>query len=640
MPPGKQGLSPADVATLKAWIEAGAAYGATPAAVKAESNWWAFRPPVKQAGKKEIDGFSRSAPAVDRRTLIRRAAFDLHGLPPTPEEVDVFVNDPAADAWPKLIDRLLASPRYGERWGRYWLDVARYADTGGYETDVYFATAWRYRDYVIRSFNEDKPYDIFVKEQVAADEIWPDDLELEGDYSLPASKLKSIERRLGTMFYTLGAFPVENAFQGDQFRSAWQAESVETTGAAFLGLTIGCARCHDHKFDPISQRDFYRMSALFAGSEDREVPIASRIRMFEYTRYQTRQVIVDNLKERYQALKPEDKDGRETLLRQIGEAYVKAPVMYDKANLLVHTEPVPDTFVLARGDFTQRGEKVRPGFPMALGPTPEIVEPEGNLFIPRRRKALGEWLGSRANPLTARVMVNRIWQHHFGNGIVGTANDFGRQGEAPANQELLDWLAVEFMDRQWSVKAMHRLIMLSGAYQAKRNPVRLDAEALRDAVLAASGTLNTKMYGPPVVIPLLGEEREGMRDASQWPVHPDAGEHDRRSVYLFSKRSYRLPMLETFDAPDTTQSCARREASTVAPQALALMNSEWMSRQSERFAQRLARTADPVAEAWRLVLGRAPAAEEKARARAYLQRNNLQRFCLMLFNLSEFLYVD
>jgi hypothetical protein len=290
----------------------------------------------------------------------------------------------------------------------------------------------------------------------------------------------------------------------------------------------------------------------------------------------------------------------------------------------------------------KKGEVVKPGFPSWLGPAPEVAEPDTPWFVPRRREALANWIASRDNPLTARVMVNRIWQGHFGRGIVATPNDFGRQGERPSDQKLLDWLAVEFMESKWSVKHMHRLIMNTAAYKAGRPAQRLDAEAIHDSVLAAAGVLNTKMYGPPVVTKLSADEREAMRDLSMWPVTSDAAEHDRRSVYLFVKRSFRLPMLDTFDAPGTAESCPRREISTVAPQALAMMNSDWMERESERFAARVAKSNDPVGEAFRIALARSPEAEERARAQDYLRRNgnNLERLCLLLFNMSEFLYVN
>ena len=379
MPPGKQGLPPEDIARLRSWIEAGAPWSSSNT-TSTESSWWAFRklhtaapPAVKSTSwvRSPIDAFILAkldekhlhpVAAAGRRTLIRRTYFDLHGLPPAPDDVERFVNDPAPDAYEKLIDTLLASRRYGERWGRHWLDVVRYADTGGFETDVYFMNAWRYRDYVIDSFNADKPYDQFVQEQIAADELWPDNLELDGSYDLPKQKQINLAKRIGTGLYTIGALAAEYTFFGDQFRAEWQADAVDTTGSAFLGLTLGCARCHDHKFDPISQQDYYRMSAIFAGSEDREIPIVSQMGIYEYTRYVTRLLIADQLNEKLTRLSggkksrtPVDKDQRETLLRQIGEAYVKAPIRFATANVLVHTEQVPDTHILVRGDFKQKG---------------------------------------------------------------------------------------------------------------------------------------------------------------------------------------------------------------------------------------------------------------------------------------------
>jgi len=640
MPPGPNALAPEQVKILRSWIDAGLPFAETPAAP--HPTWWSFVKPVRGSIRSIDERAHRTQAVADRRTLIRRATFDLTGLPPDPAVVEAFVSDPDPRAYSKLIDSLLASTHYGERWGRLWLDVVRYADTGGYETDVLFPNAWRYRDYVIRSFNDDKPYDVFVQEQIAADEIWPDNLDLDGIYELPAAKRKNLERRMGTALYTLGAMPVEYSFFGDQYRAEWQAECVNVTGNAFLGLSLQCARCHDHKFDPISQRDYYRLSAMFAGSEDREVPIVSRMRIYEYTRYQTKVWAIEELKKKYNALDKNDKDGRETLLRDIGEAYVKAPVMYDKANLLVHTAPVPETHILPRGDSMQKGEVVKPGVPAVFGPGPEIAEPDGRWFIPRRREALAKWVTSRDNPLTARVMVNRIWQGHFGRGLVATPNDFGRQGDRPSDQALLDWLAVEFMDHNWSVKYMHRLIMNSALYQARRAAERLDAESIRDNILSTAGALNPKMYGQPVVTKLSADEREAMRDMTMWPITADPTEHDRRSVYLFMKRSFRLPMLDTFDAPDTGESCPRREISTVAPQALALMNGEWTERQARRFAVRISKSADPIGDAWRIALARPPEPEERGHAQEFLERNHneLWRLCLLIFNMSEFLYVN
>ena len=527
---------------------------------------------------------------------------------------------------------------------------------------------------MIESFNQDKPYTEFVQEQIAADEIWPDNLDLNGSYELPPEKVGNLKRRLGTGLYTVGPMAVEYTFFGDQYRAEWQAEAVETTGSAFLGLTLGCARCHDHKFDPITQRDYYRMAAMFAGSEDREIPIVSRMGVYEYTRFQARLVAADQIKQKLAALEgrkgakreltPAMKDERETLLRELGEAYYKAPVMYAKANVLTHSEIVPESHVLLRGEFKQKGETVTPGVPAALDTGVQIHEPSTGPFVPQRRKALAQWLTSPDHPLLARVMVNRIWQGHFGRGLVATSNDFGRQGESPTHPELLDWLAVEFAARGYSIKAMHRLILLSSTYQMssvpneanaaldadnrflwRMNRRRLQAEELRDSVLLSSGGLNLKAGGPSVAVPLSEEEQAGMRDSSQWPVHPDPLEHHRRSVYLQVKRSFRLPMFETFDQPDAVASCSRRESSTVAPQALTLMNSDFMLKQAERLAARIRKEHGDQQDRWiqagtRIVFGRAPSAEELNRSRTFLSRNDLASLCLLWFNTNEYLYVD
>ena len=293
MPPGKSPLTTAEVKLIEEWINAGAPWESSPASARVQATWWSFkkvaRPPVPRTkntatvrnpidkfilAKMEEKGVLPAAPA-DPQTLVRRAYFDLHGLPPTPAQVDEFVNDQSPDAWEKLVDRLLASPRYGERWGRYWLDLVRYADTSGFETDHFFTTAWRYRDYVINSFNSDKPYNTFVQEQIAADELWSTNMDLEGTSKLPKEKEENVNRRIGTGLFTLGSFPIEFTYYGDQYRAEWQADAVDTIGAAFLGLTVACARCHDHKFDPIRQRDYYSLGAMFAGSVEREIPLVS-----------------------------------------------------------------------------------------------------------------------------------------------------------------------------------------------------------------------------------------------------------------------------------------------------------------------------------------------------------------------------
>ncbi len=694
MPPGKAHLSSAEVAVLGKWIDAGARWDSTVTA--AGPTWWSFkkvvRPPVPSATKNPIDAFIlaklqqnglRPAPAADRVALVRRASFDLHGLPPTPEMVDQFVRDQSPDAYEKVVDKLLASPRYGERWGRYWLDLVRYADTSGFETDHFFTTAWRYRDYVISSFNSDKPYDTFVQEQIAADEIWPMNLDLEGTYTLPKEKQQNVNRRIGTSLFTIGSFPIEFTYYGDQFRAEWQADAVDTVGAAFLGLTVGCARCHDHKFDPISHRDYYSLSAIFAGSVEREIPLVSLFDVQTSTRGTPLLAQAQALKQMARGggrgsrqrpaadeSEPEEKPwtapgpDRAALLQRLGEAYLAAPERYASANVLAHEEIVPDTHILLKGDFKTKGAKVEPGFIAALNKGPAIVEPKGVLFVPQRRKALAQWLTDPQQPLLARVMVNRIWRGHFGEGIVTTPNDFGRQGELPTHPELLDWLAAEFSQSGWSVKKMHRLIMLSDTYRrssvsdaesltkdpenrflSRMNRRRLDGDSIRDTMLAVAGNLNLKMGGQSIIPPLTKEELLAARMPNLWPAHPDPAEHNRRSVYLQMKRSLPLPMLQIFDAPDTSTSCAQRETSTVAPQALALMNSEFSQSQAEQFAARIKKEAgdDPTASVnagWRLAFSRNPSEEERKTAVAYLARNSLVRLCLLLFNMSETIYVD
>jgi hypothetical protein len=710
MPPGDKSLPAAEVEAIRKWIDSGAKWDAN-AKRQAQSTWWSFRkperPPIPKVGNPSavgnpIDAFVvaklekeglRPSPEADRRTLIRRAYFDLEGLPPSPKEVEDFVNDRSPDAWEKLIDRLLASPRYGERWGRYWLDLVRYADTSGFETDHFFPNAWRYRDYVVESFNTDKPYDTFVQEQIAADEIWPQDMDLEGTQYLPKAKAENAKRRIGTSLYTIGSFPIEFTYYGDQMRAEWESDAVDVTGAAFLGLTVGCARCHDHKFDPIRQRDYYGFAAFFSGSEEREIPLVSQFDIETYNRQFPLFAQLDALKQmgrggrgrgpRQQTQAVEGDGGieelqsapqpntppsppvdRTVLMRQIGELYSRLPAHYATANVLAHSEHVPDTHILMRGDWHNKGEKVGPGFPPFLNPGPSIDEPKGVLFVPQRRKALAMWMTSPDNPLVARVMINRIWQGHFGVGIVGTPNDFGRQGDAPTHPELLDWLATEFVARGWSIKQIHRLIMLSNTYRASAvadwtslekdpenrflshmNRRRLDGDSLRDTVLSVAGNINLKMGGVGIIPALTKEELQAARMPNLWPANPDPNEFNRRSIYLQMKRSLTLPMLQIFDAPDPAVSCPRRDISTVAPQALELMNSDFSNSEARIFAERIEKSGASTSEAqidagWRMAFGRPPSEREKSTALDYLKRNSLPRLCLLMFNMSEFIYAD
>ncbi|MBM3776548.1 MAG: DUF1549 domain-containing protein, partial [Acidobacteria bacterium] len=518
-----------------------------------------------------------------------------------PEELEAFLKDRDAGAYERLVERLLASPHYGERWGRHWLDVVRYADTGGYQTDLYYKDAWRYRDYVIHSFNEDKPYDRFVQEQIAGDELWPDNLDLEGSYYVDPKKLEHIEARLGTALYAISPVYHESGLDVENYFDMQWTDWVDTTGSVFLGLTVGCARCHDHKFDPISQRDHFGLRAIFAGSDRVEIPLVHRMDLFDqwqffpkHVRMQQMRAAIEKLLERprravidammgkfsraeieaYEApqekrteeqqklalkveaalagikgsqieekLTPAERDQRDQLIQQIGKQYLETAKPMATATVLGHLDVIPSVHLLARGDYRSKGEKIPPALPAALSGAGDGVfqEPASGPFLPQRRKQLALWLTRPDHPLTARVMANRIWQGHFGRGIVGTPNDFGRQGEAPTHPELLDWLAAEFVSRRWSVKEMHRLMALSSAYRMssrhdersarvdpanhflwRMNPRRLEAEAIWDAVLATAGTLTTKtdpmrflrssnqtnagllnpMGGPPVFPPL------------------------------------------------------------------------------------------------------------------------------------------
>ena len=740
MPPGKKALAGDEIAILRQWIDAGAAWAAAGTGGATQPSWWSFKklrkPRVPNAS---VDTFIAArlrekglqpAAAADRRTLIRRAYLDLHGLPPAPEDVEKFVADPAPDAWPRLVDSLLASKRYGERWGRHWLDVVRYADTGGFETDIYFPNAWRYRDYVIKAFNDDKPFDRFVKEQIAGDEIWPDNLDLEGGFAVPEEKLEHLDARIATGLYTIGPAYHEAALFGGQVRYEWLTDVADTTGEAFLGLTFGCSRCHNHKFDPITQRDYHSMMAIFAASEEREIPVISQFNIFGYKSgypnwlkveelksaiqkidRDARQRVIDKVRARFSQevldatgipvqkrtpeqrqlaaqlekamteaglqenaegktadipLTAEESRRREDLIVELGQASLKANPVMQTATVLGHALSAPDVHMTHRGDWRSKGEKMAPALPAVLNIDNRTIEAGGPLAW-GRRKALAEWLTEPDHPLTARVFANRVWAWHFGRGIVATPNDFGRQGEEPTHPELLDWLAGEFVDQGWSVKKLHRTIMLSEAYQRssradaanaridannrylwRMNRLRMDAETLRDSVLAASGALNLRMGGRPVIPALSKEEYTTMWARNQWPEALDAAEHHRRSVYLYVKRSFPMPMLTTFDAPDTSVSCSRRDATTVAPQALTLMNGEFMVKQAARFAERLrkAQAGDgraQIEQAWRIALGRAPSADEVARAQTVLGKGDagaLDRLCLVILNMNEFVYAD
>ena len=652
-----------------------------------QRDFWSFQKPKEQKlpvvaykswVRTPIDNFILSkleakgvtpAPPAAKTALLRRATFDLIGLPPTPEEVDAFLADNSPRAFEKVVDCLLASPQYGERWGRHWLDLARFAEGEGFKADEIRPNAWRYRDYVIQSFNQDKPFNRFVEEQIAGDELWPDD---------PQALVATGFNR---------SYPDEsNARILQQRRQEILDDITDTTGAVFLGLTYGCARCHNHKFDPILQSDYYRLQAFFANTAASDhVPMLPAGQMVDYRRQkalweqQTAAVrariaaLLDPQKQRIAAdyfekyppeiqamiLKPAaQRSPYESQMWAKANPYLQTPDAdaakqlpaaqkkeYDslKAELakfddIKPADPpegmgladlgrnAPATHVLAVGVYNAPREEVQPGFLTLLDHTPaRITAPQG-LESSGRRTALAHWLTGPDNPLTARVMVNRIWQHHFGRGIVGTPSDFGIMGERPSHPELLDWLAREFVRSGWSMKHMHRLILMSAVYQqsttfrqeaAQADPgnrllwafprQRLEGEVIRDASLMVSGALDLTVGGPSV-FPELPDGMGALRGG--WKLSAPA-ERNRRSVYIFVKRNTRYPMLEIFDMPDTHESCSRREITTTAPQALTMLNDKVTLEWAQSFAARALAAPDPVDRAYRLAYLRSPDPWEK-----------------------------
>lgn len=717
MPPEKQGgkLPMKVIADFETWVKAGAAdpRSLTDAPVRRTmadaKTFWSFQPvkavsppAVKDAGwgRSPVDAFILSAldakglphaPKADARSLVRRAYFDLLGLPPPPDRVDEFVRDPSADAWRRLIDHLLESKQYGERWARHWLDVARYADSGGFETDIYYRNAWRYRDWVVKSFNDDKPYDRFVQEQIAGDELWPDNLDLDGLGGVSAARARSLEAHLGTGFYALGTQVHESNMDGKKIRYETLTDWVDTTGAAFMGLTFGCARCHDHKFDPVTQRDYFALQALFGSSREIERAIIPATGIADFKQFYPRVLAVDEARTAYRLfekrtsnreLNDAEKKERQQLLERIGTEVLALPAatgavgtfdgLYEIpcASVLSHERPelAAPVHLLNRGELSRARERMEPALPAALrgasGWTEALPGPLKN------RAALARWLTDARHPLTARVMVNRLWHWHFGSGIVSTLNDFGQMGGRPSHPELLDWLAGEFVRGGWSVKKLHRTIMLSSVYQMesrwrnsgaeqvdptnrllwKANRRRLEAEALWDALHSVAGTLNTKMGGRPVVPPLGDDEGA----PANWIVSADPTEHTRRGIYVLQRRNFRFPMFDVFDLPVNAVSAPARDVSTVAPQVLWLLNNATVQRQAEALATRLGNALKPDADAaafvdvaWRTVLQRPPTADEKTEAIALLgkldqgnPRAARTQLCLALFNLQEFAYAD
>ena len=633
----------------------------------AERKYWAFQartlvtpPPLASPWiRTPIDAFLlegmqksglRPAPPATREQLIRRATYDMLGLPPAPAEIDAFVADKSPNAWEKVVDRLLASPHYGEQWGRHWLDVVRFAESDGYEYDTHRPDSYRYRDYVVQSLNGDKPYDQFIREQLAGDEI---------DASNETLLVASGFNRLGPLRKNAGNQDVASS------RNEVLTETTNIVGAAFLGLTVGCARCHDHKFDAIRQSDYYRLQAHFAQLQPNDIVQASKDEQETYkAKIAPIQDEMRNLQAKLRRAPEPERAKLETELEQLDEK-MPPPLtsIYAVTDAAASVTPIQ---ILFHGDHLSPTAKVGV---RRLGILVEASTPDEPLDTPSPRLKLANWIADPANPLTARVMANRVWQYHFGRGIVSTANDFGRMGGRPSNQRLLDWLANEFVNGGWKLKALHRMILLSSAYQQssvspgeklasakdpenalvwKFSPRRLEAEEIRDSMLAASGALNPKLGGPSFMVPIAKDLVLMLKRPQYWTPTRDQSEYRRRTLYMIYKRNLRMPFLEVFDAPDTLSSCERREQATHAPQALELLNGETSNELAGRFAERLIRerpdsAAARVELAFRLVAGRLPTRVEKDLALKFLVGDDpakVKEFALALFNLNSFLYVD
>lgn len=665
MPPVGDRLTPAQINLLRAWIDRGAEYR------QSSAGHWSFqpvrRPEVPRVRdqawvRNPIDAFVLSklearnwkpSPPAPPTALLRRMYLDVTGLPPTLAEQQAFAASPMLDS---VVDDLLARPAYGERWARHWLDVVRYAETNGYERDATKPSVWRYRDYVIQSLNSDKPFDRFVLEQIAGDEL-PD---------------MSAETLTATGFFRLGPWDDEPADPAmDRFDQL--DDMVATTSQAFLALTLGCARCHDHKFDPLTARDYYSMAAVFnglhrprEGRTEHDVPVGTRAQLDALA---ARDRLIQPLQQEVNRLKlylsqPVTGAWPELFQPQVAERERKIAALRaatpDLPRAYIFDEPASEPapmHVLIRGKPDNPGPEVPPA-------VPAVLVREQPAFSRQRRLTLARWIASRDNPLTARVIVNRVWQAHFGEGLVRTANDFGTIGERPTHPELLDWLAAWFMDNGWSLKKLHHLILTSNTYcMSKRwnaaygaqDPddrlfwrvpySRLEVEAIRDSMLAVSGRLNRRMYGPSVLPPIPAAALEGSSDPDKiWKAssEPDAS---RRTIYALVKRSMIIPMMEVLDFCDTTRSSPRRVNTSVAPQALTLFNGEFVNLQARHLAERLAEEvgSDPekqIERAYRLALARPPTAGESAALLEFRKTETLVEMCRVILNLSEFVYPD
>ena len=766
MPPGKKKLPPDEVQLIARWIDAGAVTArkepdtlvAGDIVTEDERQHWSFRPIVKPdvpavshqelvrtpidaflLAKLEGQGLSFSAEA-DRETLIRRAHFDLTGLPPTPEAIDRFVADPSPEAWPSLVDDLLKSPAYGERWARHWLDVAGYADSDGYdEKDTERQWAWKYRDYVIRSLNADKPWNQFLVEQLAGDEL----------LTPPYQDLtaEQADQLIGTGFLRLCPDGTAGGADQNVARNDVIAETIKVASTSLLGLTVGCAQCHEHRYDPITQADYYRLRALFEpaydpanwrvpsgrlvslwSSETKTAAAVVDAELAEVSKKRTDEldgIVLETFERELQKLPAEQQPlaraARETpnekrtpeqvqLIKEFpflnvdrGSVYLyladrltgfnkkwdelteetkkKRPA--DDYVMCLNEVPgqVPVTKLFARGDFQQPRQEIAPG-ELAILNAASLTIPldDEQVSTTGRRLAYARHLTSGQHPLVARVLVNRFWLHHFGQGLVGTPADFGVKGERPSHPDLLDWLSRDFMDEGWTLKRLHRMIMTSTAYRqvsirrpeldaidgdnrllGRMNVRRLDAESVRDSILSVSGKLVDQPFGKPVPVSPddVGQIVVAVdtRDSAGRPsgkVEPLGDNEFRRSIYVQVRRSMPLGVLEPFDLPRMTPNCERRTSSTAAPQSLLMLNNPFVIQQAEYLANRIRETAGEdlpaqVTHAWRMIFGRLPSESDLAAGIEFLTLAeptpettafSLNHFCHALLSSNGFLYID
>ncbi len=681
MPEGGPPLTQEQIADLRQWIKSGAHW---PEAKflqpkPGDGDWWSLRPlakpPVPQMTspwiRTPVDAFilerltqKKLTPnqEADRRTLIRRLTFDLHGLPPTQEEIDAFVADSDPAAYDKLVDRLLASPRYGERWARHWLDVVHYGDTHGYDKDKRRPNAWPYRDYVIRSLNDDKPYAQFVREQLAGDVLFPG--EPDGIIATgfvvagPWDFVGHVELREGTLDKTIT-------------RNLDRDDMVTNTMATFCSLTVHCARCHDHKFDPITQADYYSLQAVFAGIDRAPRPYKIDAEVEAERAKLTAER--NDLRAKINTAKKAKTDVAELekQLAPIGAALAKLPkppLVYAAATNFPNTGSFRPTggqpreiHLLNRGSEKQPGEIMQPGTVGCIPGLPSRFQLDNPDDEGARRVQLAAWITDVKNPLTWRSIVNRVWHYHFGSAIVDSPNDFGHMGATPTHPELLDWLAADFRDNGQSLKRLHKQIVTSAAYRQstahdeqnakidsgnqflwRMNRRQLEAEALRDAVLATSGKLDTTMYGPG--FDLFGFIDDHSPHYLYDKYDPDDPRGLRRSIYRFIVRSVPDPFMETLDCADPSQNVPVRNSTVTALQALSLLNNKFMVRQAEHFAARAQAQAKglpaQIAFAFQTALGRAPSEQESQTLTAYAEQHGLANACRLLFNANEFLFVD